>query len=238
MVPNKEQLKAAFDNCKVPENIAGLLQICVNEIIYNRLNTKAKENDRKLRSAGNYYTRAIGPLARIWEALIKAEAFAIRHNDVGKIKTAEFDILITDLMKLVSDAIRLLCLANGMNLQRHKTALKMHLDPRYHLLTGPTNPITKFLFGDNIEQRITEIFRVSQATRNSNMNVARHSGHDHCCRYPHGHHPQYQNNNYNNHPRTRSRYFQGRRPSQQNAHRGNYSNTRFNRGRGCRAAHN
>ena len=166
-VPNKEMIKSAFDQCKIPENVVAFSPIRINDIIYQRLPFKTRETDRQSRNQSTYLTRAMGPLAFIWDTLIRAEAFAIKKKQQPPaLKTATSLIPLRDLIACLSASMKLLGLNVSLGLQRRKSALKPHLDPKYHSLASPQNPITKFLFGDNLEQRVSDIFRVSQAARN------------------------------------------------------------------------
>ena len=166
-VPNKEMIKSAFDQCKIPENVVAFSPIRINDIIYQRLPFKTRETDRQSRNQSTYLTRAMGPLAFMWDTLIRAEAFAIKKKQQPPaLETATSLIPLRDLIACLSASMKLLGLNVSLGLQRRKSALKPHLDPKYHSLASPQNPITKFLFGDNLEQRVSDIFRVSQAARN------------------------------------------------------------------------
>ena len=74
--------------------------------------------------------------------------------------------------------MRLLCISNSMNLARRKLSLKPHLDLKYHLLASQRNPVTAQLFGDNLEQKVSDIYKVSQAARNPRFNTMRSHGGD------------------------------------------------------------
>ena len=166
--PTKEIIKQAFEQCKVPSNVTALGPIKINDIIYHRLPSRAKEHDKLARKQATYYTRAMGPLCHVWDVLIKAEAWALKTKAPRPaLKTQDEVVPVRDLVACLSAAMKLLCLHVSLYLQRRKSALRPHLDPRYHVLAGPTNLITKWLFGDDLEQKISEIFRVSQAARSS-----------------------------------------------------------------------
>ena len=173
-VPNKEMIKFAFDQCKIPENRVAFSQIRINDIIYQRLPFKTKETDRQARNQSTYLTRAMGPLAFIWDTLIRVEAFAMKKQQPPALKiSANKLISLKDLIACLSASMKLLGLNVSLGLQRRKSALKSHLDPKYYSLASPQNPITKFLFGDNLEQRVSDIFRVSQAARNPRHQAVR-----------------------------------------------------------------
>ena len=79
-VPKKNDIKMAFDQCKIPINVKSLGPIRINDIIYQRLPFKAKESDRQARNLASYYTRAMGPLTFIWDCFIKAQAWTIKNK--------------------------------------------------------------------------------------------------------------------------------------------------------------
>ena len=73
-------IKFAFDQCKIPENVVAFSQIRINDIIYQRLPFKTRETDRQARNQSPTLTRAMGPLAFIWDTLIRVEAFAMKKK--------------------------------------------------------------------------------------------------------------------------------------------------------------
>ena len=79
-VPNKNEIKLAFDQCKIPNNVKSLAPIRINDIIYQMLPFKAKELDRQAKNQSAYYTHAMGSLTFIWHCFIKAEAWAIKNK--------------------------------------------------------------------------------------------------------------------------------------------------------------
>ena len=54
--------------------------------------------------------------------------------------------------------MKLLCYHNALNLQKRKSLLHQHLDPKYFSLASPNNIVTEFL---------SDIFKVSQAARSN-----------------------------------------------------------------------
>ena len=166
-VPTKD-IKQAFEQCKVPSNIIALSPIKINDIIYHRLPPRAREKDKLARNNASYYIRAMGPLAYIWNVLIKAEAWALKMKSARpSIKTQHETVPLRDLIACVSASMKLLSINVSLYLQCRKSALCPHLDPKYHTLAAPSNKITSFLFGDNLEQKVSDIFKISQAARSN-----------------------------------------------------------------------
>ena len=173
-VPEKNEIKLAFEQCKIPVNVKSLGPIRINDIIYQRIPFKAKELDRQSKNQSAYYTRAMGPLTFIWDCFIKSQAWAIKNKrELPKINMQDKTISIRELTACLSSSIKLLCYHHALNLQRRKSLLHQHLDPKYFSLASPSNPVTDLLFGDNLEQRVSDIFKVSQAAKNARFQPAR-----------------------------------------------------------------
>ena len=171
-IPSKEQNKQAFELCKIPQNIHSLGPVRINDIIYNRLAYKAKQNDRKMRNSASYLKRVMGPLSFLRDSLIKAQAYNIKNKmNPPALKTTDGIISLKELTTAVSSAVRLLCMSNAFNLQLRKNSLRPQLDPKYHTLTNQSNRSTSQLFGDDLENKISSIYKVSQAARNPRFNA-------------------------------------------------------------------
>ena len=139
-IPSKEEVKQAFELCKILVNIHSLGPVRINEMIYNRLSYKAKQHDRKLRNSASYLKRAMGPLSFLWDSLIKVQAYNIKNKmDPPALKTTDGLISLKELTTAVSSAVRLLCMSNAFNLQLRKNSLKPQLDPKYYTLTNQKN---------------------------------------------------------------------------------------------------
>ena len=80
---------------------------------------------------------------------------------------------LRDLIACVSASMKLLSINVSLYLQCRKSALCPHLDPKYHTLAGPSNRITSFLFGDNLEQKVSDIFKIAQAVQSNRFQAVR-----------------------------------------------------------------
>ena len=173
-VPTKDIIKQAFEQCKVPSNVIALSPIKIDNIICHRLPQRARENDKLVRNHVSYYIRAMGPLAYIWNVLIKAEAWALKTKSACPcVKTQDETVPLRDLIACVSASMKLLSFNVSLYLQHRKSALCPHLDPKYHTLAGPLNQITSSLFGDNLEQKVSDIFKISQAAWSNRFQAVR-----------------------------------------------------------------
>ena len=191
-VPNKNDIKLAFEQCKIPNNVKSLAPIRINDIIYQRLPFKAKEQDRQAKNLSAYYTRAMEPLTFIWQCFVKAEPWAIKNKcDPPMLRMQGENITIRQLTACLSASMKLLCFHHASNLQKRKSLLCQHLDPKYFSLASPNNAVTEFLFGNNLEQRVSDIFKVSQAAHNNRFQAVKSHFRSGSYR-PQGHPNQYQ----------------------------------------------
>ena len=74
VVPEREKIKEMFQNALIPDNIEGLLPVCINEILYQRLPFRAKLNDQRLCSINTYFTRGVGPLVSVLDLIVRFES--------------------------------------------------------------------------------------------------------------------------------------------------------------------
>ena len=164
--PSKNDTKGYFQKCLVPSNVEGLNPVQINEMVYPRLSFKAKDSDKKLKSFNTFFTRAAAPLTTILDYLIKIEAKA-KQNDqmVPSFEVENKTVTMSDIRCLLVDSLHLICAANAITLQKRRVSIRPYLDNKYHALTKPSNPVTSKLLGDNIEQKISDIFKVSQVTK-------------------------------------------------------------------------
>ena len=72
--PMKNETKSLFQQCLIPDNVERLNPVRINELLYPRLNFRAKEMDKKLKSFNTFFTRSLGPLVTLLDYLIKIEA--------------------------------------------------------------------------------------------------------------------------------------------------------------------
>ena len=164
--PNKMETKTLFQNCLVPENVEALNPTRINDLLFPRLSFRAKEADKKLKVYNTFLSRAIGPLVSIWDMFIAIEAQCQKNSTEIPAFIINNKVITTkDMQEKLVYSIKLLSACNAIMLQKRRVAIRPHLDLKYQPLTKPSNPITKWLLGDNIEQKMTNLYRVSQATR-------------------------------------------------------------------------
>ena len=172
--PAKPETKELFKNCLIPGNVEGLNPTRINELLYARLPYKAKEIDKKLKATNTFLTRGLGPLMALLDTFIKIEANCRKHKfEIPNFECEGKTVNLREMREQLVNGIKLLSAANAINLQKRRVAIKPYLDQKYQSLTKPSNPITLSLLGDNIEQKMSEMYKMSMATRRRSRFLAR-----------------------------------------------------------------
>ena len=141
VTPNREQIKLLFHECLTLENVEGLQQVCINEVLYQTLPFKAKMTDQKLRGLNNFVIRGVAPLISVLDTLVSAEDALLKQKDDANnpIKVGAMELNIPHLRRQVHSAVHLLAVCNSVILTKRKSEIKNYLHPKYHYLTKPSN---------------------------------------------------------------------------------------------------
>ena len=157
-----------FQNALIPDNIEGLLPVCINEILCQRLPFRAKVNDHRLRGINTYFTCGVGPLVSALDMIVRFESVlpsTKQQVDVeGSVITMQdFTIDVKHIWELLSQAVKILSTGNSVVFHKCKGLMRQYLDRKYHGLLKLTNPITQELLGPDLEQKISDGARVVDA---------------------------------------------------------------------------
>ena len=170
--PPRERIHELFKDCMLPENIEGLLPVKINDLLYTRLSLESRINDQKLRGINTFIARGLGPLLSIWDKLLKFESALINKSDRekfsiedGTIKVGEDRLNVTEIRRDMVKGLRLLCTCHGVVLQKRRDQLRGLLDPKFHVLLKPSNPVTLELLGDNVDQKIADNTKLLEAAQ-------------------------------------------------------------------------
>ena len=169
-IPPREKVKAMFKECMLPVNVDGLNPVRINSLVYDKLSVYHKVNDQKLRGINTFFARGLGPIVSIWDNLLKWES-ALKIDKPSQLsltgETLKFNDLTLDISgvrRQIDRAIRLFSAGHSILLDRHRQQLKGFFDPKFHyLLKQQVNPITSELFGDNIDQKVCDSIKASDA---------------------------------------------------------------------------
>ena len=161
-----------FKRCMLPENVEGLAPVRINQLLYDKLSFQYKLNDQKLRGINTYFARGLGPLIAVWDKILKWEAFLLNgvkdkkfEVDMSTLQHKDLSLDFTSLRKDLDKGIILLCAGHSTVLDKRCNQLRSFFDPKYHYLLKSTNPITKELLGDNVDQKITESTKIYEAAK-------------------------------------------------------------------------
>ena len=125
----------------IPENTRLLDVPKVNEEIWRVLSLDARSKDVKLQKIQSNCLRAIVPVVRAIDHLVKNQSQTYQV-DVESIVT-----LLVDSLVLIS------CASSEMNSWR-RDSMKKELNHEYTDLCSQQNPVTKYLFRDNITEQL------------------------------------------------------------------------------------
>ena len=125
----------------IPENTRLLDVPKVNEEIWRVLSLDARSKDVKLQKVQSNCLRAIVPVVRAIDHLVKNQS----QTDQVCIVT-----LLVYSLALIS------CASSDMNSWR-RDSMKKELNHEYTALCSQQNPVTEYLFGDNITEQLKTI---------------------------------------------------------------------------------
>ena len=167
VTPNRDQIKALFHDCLIPDNVEGLQQVRINEVLYQTLPFKAKLTDQKLRGINNFVVRGVGPLISVLDTLISAEDALLKCKDSveNPIKVGTVHLDIPQLRRQVHSTVHLLSVCNSVILTKCKSEVKNYLHPKYHYLTKPSNIVTDELLGPDVERKVNDSNKLYKAGR-------------------------------------------------------------------------
>ena len=187
VLPSKEKTKELFKQCLLPENVPGLKPVRINDLLYEKLSFNYKINDQKLRGINTFLARGLGPLISVWDRILKFESLLISNEKAAeslleinhqgsllKLGTSELDI--TALRRDLDKGVRLLSACHSSVLFKRRNQLKSFFDPKFHYLLRATNPITTELLGDNVDLKIQESTKLSEAAQKLQLRRSSHFG--------------------------------------------------------------
>ena len=172
-VPSREKVRKLFKDCLLPQNVPDLKPVLLNELLYTKLNFTYKLNDQRLRGINTYFARGLGPLVSIWDDILKFESTLCKKTNhlsqEGSTITIEgnkdVSLDMYNLRKKLDKSIRLLTAGHAVVLDKQKNQLKSFFHQKYHYLLKPSNPVTNFLLGDSLDQRVIESNKVFEAAQ-------------------------------------------------------------------------
>ena len=155
----------------LPSNIEGLKPVKINSLVYEKLNATYKVNDQRLRGLNTFIARGMGPLCSIWDNILKWEAAlstvveAKVSGLLGSMHFKDLSLHFTEMRRQMDKALHLLGSAHALLLDRRRLQLKSFFDPKFHYLLKQSNPVTSELLGDNVNVKVGEAIKLSEAAQ-------------------------------------------------------------------------
>ena len=111
----------------------------------------------------------------VWDKILKLESALLSSDKClvpprfeakeSVVSVGNFSIDFTDIRREMDKGLKLLATGHGIVLQKRRDQLKGVLDPKFHSLLKPSNPVTSELLGDNVDQKIAESTKLSEAAQ-------------------------------------------------------------------------
>ena len=149
-------------------------------------------NDQRLRGINPYLAQSLGPLTSILDKLILVEdCLAESSGDIQAtpeervldlVGKTQVSLDIAQIPNIFHDSVKLLSFYHAVVLQKRRTLLKPFILPRHQHLTKPNSDISKELLGSNIEQKILDSSKMSEAAKKIRSSFQRgRGGYNHRC---------------------------------------------------------
>ena len=166
----------------LPSNVEGLKPVRINDLLYEKLSFQYKVNDQHLCGINTYFPQGLGPIISVWDQILKWET-ALSGNHKKKVTVSMSTLQMQDLSA-----------GHSVILLRQKAQMHPYFDPKFHYLLKHTKPVTSELLGDNVDVKIAEFTKLSEAAHHLQVQRTFH-GHSrsyraHANQCPFNSHPQ------------------------------------------------
>ena len=172
--PLDTKLKELQDKYKTPENCKVLCVPKVNLELWHDLPRATKTRDLGLQEVQKNIIKSAQPMLLLFDTVLKA-------------KEEKKAIQPMEILPMFADAVTLIGHASYLASLKRREFLKPDISAAYQSVCSKSNPVTTFLFGDELPKHIKEIGEVNKISRKT---LARAST---TRRYV----PEYKSNNYN-----------------------------------------
>ena len=113
-LPSREKVNDLLKKCMLSCNVEGLRPMKINSLVYEKLKPNFKVNDQCLQGINTFFARGLGPLAAMWDKILKWEAklqgidvTVVCHSGVMTLDDLMLDF--TDLRRQFDSSPHLLC---------------------------------------------------------------------------------------------------------------------------------
>ena len=143
-----------------PENCTALLTVKVNPPIWDKLKSETRSNDLKFQKVQTALNKSLIAMVQVTDALTKSLA-ASEKKDLPSTE---------DMIRKLTDAVAFVSQANHDIYAKRRESIKPELHQDYRPLCSPSNPVTEWLFGDDLSKKVkdmTEVNKVGQRVSHS-----------------------------------------------------------------------
>ena len=164
------EIKRLQEKAELPGNATALKPIKINAELYYAIASDGVQQDKPLSYIGQAITKGCQPLADLWNTLVDAD---VKYKDANN--TPDKDTVLTvfpgltlNLTKLhdqLSLALMILGNANVQVAQLRRDHFKPYVHYDYHELLRHTNALGENIFGDNLKEKIGDLTKIKQVTR-------------------------------------------------------------------------
>lgn len=176
--PRITEFKKTLAEVLVPRNMEILAGIRINDILYNALPLRAKQQDYKARWVNSILGKLIAPTAALLNTFLKVES-QIPPNEDNKrfVQVGDYNFDVSQFRMDLHNLIKLQCQFFGIQNYRRRTELRPWLSKQFKSLTALATPMTTQLFGDNIHELIKNVEGASKTAVKYNNKLTSRRGH-------------------------------------------------------------
>ena len=150
--PLDTKLKELQDKYKTPENCKVLCVPKVNLELWHDLPCATKTRDLGLQELQKNIIKSAQPMLLLFDTVVKAKA-------------EKKAIQPMEILPLLADAVTLIGHASYLASLKRREFLKPDISSAYQSVCSKSNPVTTFLFGDELPKHIKDIGEVNKISR-------------------------------------------------------------------------
>ena len=172
--PSKEELNQTFKSCLIPKNCEAIMPVNIDNFLYQKIPAAVRVADKKLTSTGTYFRRALGRLMPTWADFCESEIVENLTGDPQPpLRTRHGDVPMSNVLDGIVDVIKLLSFGLSLINVRRRHGMRPYIDQKFHPLLAASNPISKTLLGDNLENRVSDISKLNSVLRRQSQSMLR-----------------------------------------------------------------
>ena len=157
--PLDTKLKELQDKYKTPENCKVLCVPKVNLELWHDLPRATKTRDLGLQEVQKNIIKSAQPMLLLFDTVVKAKA-------------EKKAIQPMEILPMLADAVTLIGHASYLASLKRREFLKPDISSAYQSVCSKSNPVTTFLFGDELPKHIKDIGEVNKISRKTLARVS------------------------------------------------------------------